>query len=269
MADTVLYSQDGPIATLTLNRPDRLNAWTPDMGSLYFDLLDRAAADPDVRVIVVTGEGRAFCAGADMEVLRAIGAGEEERSRDVRRQTYTLQIPKPVIAMINGPVAGIGLIMALMCDIRFAASGAKMTTAFARRGLIAEHGVSWLLPRLLGPARALDLLLSGRTLLSDEAFELGLVNRVLPSEDLRETTYAYARDMAENCSPRSLSVIKHEVWSHLDKDLPEVLVEAADLMVQSMQHEDFREGVASYMEKRPPRFAGVGKAKVSLPSGEG
>jgi len=265
MSESVLYSQDGPIATLTLNRPERLNAWTPEMGSVYFDLLDRAAADPDVRVIVVTGEGRAFCAGADMEVLRAIGAGEEERSRDVRRQTYTLSIPKPVIAMINGPVAGIGLIMALMCDLRFAASGAKMTTAFARRGLIAEHGVSWLLPRLVGPARALDLLLSGRTLLSDEAAELGLVNRVVAPEDLRETTYAYALDIAENCSPRSLSVIKKQVWSHLDKDLPDVLTESADLMVASMQHQDFREGVASYMEKRAPRFAGVGKEKAATP----
>ncbi|HEX6489236.1 MAG TPA: enoyl-CoA hydratase [Candidatus Dormibacteraeota bacterium] len=265
MEETVLYAQDGPIATLTLNRPDRLNAWTPEMGSLYFDLLDRAAEDPDVRVIVVTGTGRAFCAGADMEVLRAIGVGEEERSRDVRRQTYTLSIPKPVIAMINGPVAGIGLIMALMCDIRFAATGAKVTTAFARRGLIAEHGVSWLLPRLLGPARALDLLLSGRTFLTDEAATLGLVNRVFEPEALAEETYAYARDIAENCSPRSLSVIKREVWSHLDKDLPDALEEASNLMVESMKHDDFREGVASYMEKRPPRFAGVGRPKVPTP----
>jgi enoyl-CoA hydratase/carnithine racemase len=262
MEETVLYEQDGPIVTLTLNRPDRLNAWTPEMGSLYFDLLDRAAEDPDVRVIVVTGAGRAFCAGADMEVLRAIGAGEEERSRDVRRQTYTLSIPKPVIAMINGPVAGIGLIMALMCDLRFAASGVKLTTAFARRGLIAEHGVSWLLPRLIGPARALDLLLSGRTLLTDEAADLGVINRVLPQERLAEETYAYARDVAESCSPRSMSVIKRQVWSHLDKGLPEVLEESADLMVQSMRHADFREGVASFTEKRPPRFAGVGREKV-------
>lgn len=262
MEETVLYSQDGPIVTLTLNRPDRLNAWTPEMGSLYFDLLQRAADDPDVRVIVVTGAGRAFCAGADMEVLRAIGAGEEERSRDVRRQTFTLSIPKPVIAMINGPVAGIGLIMALMCDLRFAVTGAKLTTSFARRGLIAEHGVSWLLPRLVGPARALDLLLSGRTLLTDEAAEMGVINRVLSADRLAEETYAYARDIAENCSPRSLSVIKQEVWSHLDKDLPQALGEAADLMVQSMQHPDFREGVASFTEKRPPRFAGVGRQPV-------
>ena len=262
MEETVVYSQDGPIVTLTLNRPDRLNAWTPEMGSLYFDLLQRAADDPEARVIVVTGAGRAFCAGADMEVLRAIGAGEEERSRDVRRQTFTLSIPKPVIAMINGPVAGIGLIMALMCDIRFAARGAKVTTAFSRRGLIAEHGVSWLLPRLLGPARALDLLLSGRTLLTDEAAELGLVNRVVESDRLADETYAYARDIAENCSPRSLSVIKRQVWSHLDKDLPLVLEESSDLMVESMKHQDFREGVASYMEKRPPRFAGVGRERV-------
>jgi enoyl-CoA hydratase/carnithine racemase len=198
-----------------------------------------------------------------MEVLRAIGAGEEERSRDVRRQTYTLSVRKPVIAMINGPVAGIGLIMALMCDLRFAVTGAKLTTSFARRGLIAEHGVSWLLPRLIGPARALDLLLSGRTLLTDEAAQMGVVNRVLEPDRLAEETYAYARDIAENCSPRSLSVIKREVWSHLDKDLPEVLDEAADLMVQSMQHQDFREGVASFTEKRPPRFAGVGRQPVA------
>ena len=260
MEQPVLYSQDGPVVTLTLNRPERLNAWTPEMGTLYFDLLDRAAADPDVRVIVLTGAGRAFCAGADMEVLSAIGAGDAERSRDVRRQTYTLSIPKPVIAMINGPVAGIGLIMALMCDVRFAAPGAKVTTAFARRGLIAEHGVSWLLPRLVGPARALDLLLSGRTLLSDEAAELGLINRIVAADDLAELTYAYARDMAENSSPRSMSVIKRQVYSHLDRELPEALEESAGLMVESMQHEDFREGVQSYLEKRPPRFQGVGKA---------
>ena len=263
MEQQVLYAADGPIVTLTLNRPDRLNAWTPDMGTEYFDCLDRAAADPDVRVIILTGAGRGFCAGADMEVLRAIGEGDAERSRDIRRQTYTLSIPKPVIAMINGPVAGIGLIMALMCDLRFAAAGMKVTTSFARRGLIAEHGVSWLLPRLLGPARALDLLLSGRTLLSDEAAQLGLFNRALPAEDLTDFTYGYARELAENSSPRSMSVIKRQVYSHLDKELAFALEESAGLMVESMRHPDFLEGVNSFTEKRPPRFAGVGKAKAA------
>jgi enoyl-CoA hydratase/carnithine racemase len=265
MSDPVLYAQEGAIATLTLNRPDRLNAWTPGMTTAYFDLLDRAAEDPEIRVIVVTGAGRAFCAGADKEVLRQIGAGEAERARDPRPQTYTLSIPKPVIAMVNGPAAGIGLVMALMCDLRFAAAGAKLTTAFARRGLVAEHGVSWLLPRLLGPARALDLLLSGRTLLAEEAAELGLVNRSLPPEGLGAFTYAYARDISENCSPRSLAVIKRQVWAHLGQDLPAALEESAQLTAESMRQEDFREGVASYLEKRAPRFGGLGRERLSAP----
>src|SRR3712207_2100776 len=146
---------------LTLNRPDRLNAWTAEMQRDYFDLLDEAGSRDDVRAIVVTGAGRGFCAGADMEALQEIGAGgldEAAAAQDTRPQTFPLGIPKPVIAAINGPCAGIGLVQALVCDIRFAAADAKITTAFARRGLVAEHGMPWLLPRLVGHAHALDLL---------------------------------------------------------------------------------------------------------------
>src|ERR1019366_349383 len=139
----------------------------------------------EVRVIVVTGAGRGFCAGADMQALQEIGDGgssEEQLAAEGRPQSLPMSIPKPIIAAINGPCAGIGLVQALMCDIRLAAEGAKITTAFARRGLVAEHGISWILPRLVGPARALDLLLSGRVVLADEAQALGLVNRVLPPD---------------------------------------------------------------------------------------
>src|ERR1700687_423213 len=166
MADDVvlLENRDG-IGLITLNRPERLNAWTGELENRYFDLLDECAADPDVKVIVVTGAGRGFCAGADMDMLQGIGSdggAAAGTARTTRPQWHTTTISKPVIAAINGACAGIGLVQALMADIRFAASGAKFTTAFARRGLIAEHGISWVLPKLAGAANALDLLMPGR-----------------------------------------------------------------------------------------------------------
>jgi enoyl-CoA hydratase/carnithine racemase len=244
--------QDG-VAVLTLNRPDRLNAWTQALESRYFDRLDDCAANPDVRVIVVTGAGRGFCAGADMEDLQTIGSDGLDGARASRRrpQTTPLQVPKPIVAAINGPCAGIGLVQALMCDIRFAAGDAKMTTAFARRGLIAEHGISWILPRLIGPASALDLLMSGRIFLGEEAAALGVVNRVGTLDD----TLEYARDMAANCSPTSMSVMKRQIWSHLAKPLDAALTESDQFMLESFGRPDFPEGVASFVERREPRFA--------------
>jgi len=253
--DVVLRDLTDGILTLTLNRPDRLNAWTREMGERYFDLLEAAAADKDVRVIVVTGSGRGFCAGADMDLLQSIGGGAAVVGEERRRfPAHTLAIPKPVIAAINGPAAGVGLVLAMMCDIRFAAAGAKLTTSFARRGLIAEYGLAWLLPRTIGPGAALDLLLSGRVLLAEEALGLGLVNRVTAPEDLLEEVTAYARDLAVNCSPRSLAVIKRQVYRHSDVDFAAAHAEAVRLMEESLQTADFKEGVASYVERREPRF---------------
>ena len=186
MSEVVQKAIDGGVAVLTLNRPERLNAWTAEMEQLYFAMLEECAAREDVRAIVVTGAGRGFCAGADMQELQELGEADAspadmaEARQERRPQTLPLTIPKPILAAINGPCAGIGLVQALMCDLRFAAEDAKLTTAFSRRGLVAEHGISWILPRLLGPARALDLLLSGRVLLGAEAQALGLVNRALP-----------------------------------------------------------------------------------------
>jgi enoyl-CoA hydratase/carnithine racemase len=248
------------VAVLTLNRPERLNAWTQEMEELYFDLLADCGARDDVRAIVVTGAGRGFCAGADMDSLQSIGSDgidPTELDRERRPQAFPLTIPKPVIAAINGPVAGIGLVQALMCDIRFAAEGAKITTAFARRGLVAEHGMSWMLPRLVGPARALDLLLSGRVVLAEEAAALGLVNRAVAPDRLMDETLAYAREMAVNCSPASMAAMKRQVYGDLERGLQESVADANRMMLESFGQPDFAEGVASFVERREPRFAAL------------
>jgi enoyl-CoA hydratase/carnithine racemase len=259
--DVVQRTVEDGVALLTLNRPDRLNAWTVEMEHSYFGMLEECAESADVRVIIVTGSGRGFCAGADMQDLQALGDGDVDVSghaAERRPQTFPLSIPKPVIAAINGACAGIGLVQALMCDLRFAAGGAKLTTAFARRGLVAEHGISWLLPRLLGPARALDLLLSGRVVLAEEAQALGLVNRVVAPERLLEEAFEYAHELASSCSPTSMATIKRQVYADLQRDLPQALEEADRLMLESFTGSDFVEGVTSFLERRDPRFASLG-----------
>ncbi len=255
-SDPVLYEVDDGIAVVTLNRPERLNAWNGALGSAYFDALDRAEADPDVKVIVVTGAGRGFCAGADMDVLQGIqSAGGEERVRDTRDATYALGIGKLIIAAVNGACAGLGFVHAVACDMRFAAAGAKFTTAFSRRGLIAEHGSSWTLPKLVGSSVALDLLVSGRVFLAEEAYELGVVNKVFAPEALMEETLSYARDVAKNVSPTSISVIKRQVYTNPGMSLDDAMAYSNEVMAASLKRPDFKEGVASFLEKRPPAFA--------------
>jgi enoyl-CoA hydratase/carnithine racemase len=259
MSDVVNKDVDDGVAVLTLNRPDRLNAWTAEMERDYFAMLDECAASEAVRVIVVTGAGRGFCAGADMQDLQGLGDGDHDaRDREERTpQRHPLGIPKPILAAINGPCAGIGLVQALMCDLRFAARGAKLTTAFARRGLVAEHGISWLLPRLIGPARALDLLLSGRVVLAEEALELGLVNKVFGQDELLDCTLAYAHDLVTNCSPASMARMKQQVYADLERGLGEATEEADRLMLESFMAPDFAEGVHSFLERRSPSFAAL------------
>ncbi len=260
-SEVVQMQVDDGVALLTLNRPDRLNAWTAEMEHAYFAMLERCAAEEAVRAIVVTGAGRGFCAGADMKELQAIGDGTLRASSETlerREQTFPLSIPKPIIAAVNGACAGIGLVQALMCDLRFAAEGAKLTTAFARRGLVAEHGISWILPRLLGPARALDLLLSGRVVFAEEAQALGLVNRVLAPDRLLEATLDYAHELVVNCSPASMATMKRQVYADLQRDLPGALAEADRLMLASFAAPDFVEGVTSFVERRDPQFAALG-----------
>jgi len=270
MSEVVLREIQDDVALLTLNRPDRLNAWTPELQSLYFDLLEDCAAREDVRAIVVTGAGRGFCAGADMQDLQDISSGEVDRSAaagagtptngdapDMRPVAFPLSIPKPVIAAINGPCAGIGLVLAVMCDLRFAAADAKITTAFARRGLVAEHGISWMLPRLMGPARALDLLLSSRIVLGAEAAELGLVNRAFDDGRVVEHALDYARELARECSPASMAAMKRQVYADFDRTLPETVEDANRLMLESFTAPDFAEGVQSFLERRSPNFVPI------------
>jgi enoyl-CoA hydratase/carnithine racemase len=258
VSELVLKAVQDGVATLTLNRPERLNAWTQELERDYFAALGECAASEQVRVIVVTGAGRGFCAGADMQELQTLGEdGVDEQQRNGPRtaQSYPLTVPKPIIAAINGPCAGIGLVQALMCDLRFVAEDAKLTTAFARRGLVAEHGISWILPRLVGPARALDLLLSGRVLLGREAAELGLANRAFSSGAVLEQTLSYAHELAAQCSPASMATIKQQVYADLDRTLGDTLERADQLMLESFGAPDFVEGVNSFLERRDPQFA--------------
>ncbi len=261
MSETVLRSVTDGVALITLNRPERLNAWTAEMGCAYFDALQECDDSANVRAIVVTGAGRGFCAGADMQQLQALSSGDAQQTSavaDTRPQSFPLSIQKPILAAINGACAGLGLVQALMCDIRFAADSAKLTTAFSRRGLVAEHGISWILPRLLGPARALDVLLSGRVVLGQEAAAIGLVNRALPPERLLDETMAYARELAVSCSPASMAAIKRQVYADLARGLPAALDEANRVMGESFLAPDFAEGVASFLDRRDPHFAALG-----------
>jgi enoyl-CoA hydratase/carnithine racemase len=269
----VRYEVDARVATVTLDRPERLNAWTGRMHTEYRWALAQAEADPEVRAVVVTGAGRGFCAGADTAALDGhVQAGRYDPGTpdDLARPGYGVRpefdhafafhygMRLPVIAAVNGPAAGVGLVLACFCDIRFAAEGAKFTTAFARRGLVAEHGISWVLPRLVGPARALDLLLSGRVLLAEEAAELGLVNRAIAPDALLDETLAYARDLAANCAPSSMAAMKLQVYRDLDRGIDDALTEADRLMAASLQAPDFVEGVSSFLDRRAPEFAPLG-----------
>src|SRR5712672_257323 len=263
----ILYEVADKIASITLNRPDRMNAWTAIMERDVRHAMETAAADDNVRVIVLTGAGRAFCAGADMEGLKGIDPNEIRRGENTpfdmnrradwqTRYAYYPAIPKPVIGMLNVATAGIGLVHALYCDLRFAADNTVFTTAFSRRGLIAEHGISWMLPRIVGHANALDLLMSARRVQSDEALRIGLVNRLYPPEQLREQTYAYARDLADFVSPSAIAAIKRQLYDVPFQTLAEATIDANREMAIALHGSDFREGVASFMEKRPPRFTG-------------
>jgi enoyl-CoA hydratase/carnithine racemase len=265
----ILYDVADRIATITLNRPERMNAWTPIMERDVRMAMQAAAEDDAVRVIVLTGAGRGFCAGADMDSLKTLDPSDiKKRGNDIppfdmnrradwqSRYAYYPAIAKPVIGMLNGATAGIGLVHALYCDVRFAADSAVFTTAFARRGLIAEHGISWMLPRIVGHANALDLLMSARRVSSAEALRIGLVNQVYPAAELREATYAYARDLADNVSPSAMAVIKRQLYDVPFQSLAEAMVDANTVMEVALKGSDFREGVASFMEKRPPRFTG-------------
>jgi len=259
--ETVLTQRYGPVLLLTLNRPKRLNAWTDEMEDRYFSCLSTAESDPDVRAIVVTGAGRGFCAGAEMADLTKVelSLGELPTGRAIAR-SHPLYMRKPMIAAINGAAAGLGLVEALYCDVRFAVPDAKLTTAFTRRGLIAEYGAAWLLERIVGYSTALDLLLSGRVITGGEALEIGLVNRLSDPETLVADAIGYAQDLAAHCSPTAMAVVKQQVRDAAGGDFQAAASDADKAAREALGRVDIKEGVASYLEKRSPHFPALGAA---------
>jgi enoyl-CoA hydratase/carnithine racemase len=251
----ILKERRGPVLVIALNRPARLNAWTRAMQEAYFDALEAADDEPEVRAVVLTGTGRGFCVGADMSTLDRVGDDNARKSRAPARPTsLPLGLRKPLIAAINGSCAGIGFVQALYCDVRFVARDAKLATAYARRGLIGEHGISWLLPQVVGRANALDLLISGRAIDGEEAGAIGLANWVCDPEAVLEEAVTYAGQIAELCSPSAIAVIKQQVREHAQVDLADALEQSRSAMLESYSWPDLREGVASFRESRPPRF---------------
>ncbi|HXX01411.1 MAG TPA: enoyl-CoA hydratase [Candidatus Acidoferrales bacterium] len=277
-----LYDVANRVATITLNRPNRLNAWTAVMEAEVRSAMEEAEGDDNVRVIVLTGAGRGFCAGADMSLLSAVaerGAVGHSSSQSAgspsagavppdpglrddvspdfqKRYSYFPAIGKPVIAAINGPAVGLGLVIALYCDLRLASEAARFSTTFAKRGLIAEYGIAWLLPRMVGLANTLDLLFSARTIDANEALRMGLVNQVFPQQAFLEKVQGYAAELASTVSPRSLRVIKRQVYEAMLAPLSRAFDVSVKEMMASFRTEDFKEGVAHFVEKRPPAFTG-------------
>ncbi|ETR75035.1 enoyl-CoA hydratase [Afipia sp. P52-10] len=279
----VLYDVKDRIATITLNRPERMNSIDDSMPVNIAKAMAKAGSDPGVRVIILTGAGRAFCAGADIGRLQRRSGGERppppaddptvipaitlghgpdlgKEFADVRRYSYFMRIGKPVIAALNGATAGLGMIMALCADMRFATDKMIFTTAFAQRGLIAEHGIAWLLPRLVGPSNAVDLLLSARRVTAQEALAMNLVNRVFPQETFMDDVRAYARTLADTVSPHSMAVIKAQIWKGMFETYAENLAEADRQIVLNYPYPDYKEGVSHFVEKRPANFPDLTRA---------
>jgi enoyl-CoA hydratase/carnithine racemase len=251
---TVLYSVSDGVATLTLNRPERMNAWTADMEQVFFDLLEQAQIDSDVRAIVVTGAGRGFCPGMDAMVLSERSSEGKGLSTRSRPMTYPLSIGKITIAAVNGACAGIGLIQAMCCDVRFVAVEAKLATAFTRRGLAPEFGAGWLLTRIVGAGHASDLMLSARTITGVDAARMGLATEAVPGPSLLERVYDYARDVAANCAPRAIAYAKADLLRDWIRSREQAEADALRVTDREGHRDDFREGVQSFVEKRPPRF---------------
>jgi enoyl-CoA hydratase/carnithine racemase len=257
-APMVRVEADRGVATVFLDNPAGRNGWNLAMEAEYFDTLDRLDTDPSTRAIVVTGAGRTFCPGLDITALQATSATGGGLDRTGRRPMHhALGIGKPMIAAINGACAGVGLMQALCCDLRFVSRTARLSTAYSRRGLPAEYGMAWMLTRIMRLDQALDILLSARTIEAEEAFQLGLVTRLTEPEDLLRAAQAYAMDMAENCSPRSLKAIRYQTHADLSRRLIDAVDDGMELMAwfNSAENPDFAEGVASFRARRPPRFA--------------
>ena len=274
MYQDILYDVDDPVAVITMNRPDSLNAFTVRMLAEIRHALGEAEKDERAVGIVVTGAGRGFCAGMDMNALDSMSGGTGAAEEDLSAlkaspgdpdmgpnfqvtYSYLLSVRKPIIAAVNGACAGLGFVFALLSDLRFVDRSARFSTAFSQRGLIAEHGASWMLPRLIGPGKALDLLWSSRKFDGQEAADLGLAERLCEPGRALDDAVAYVKELAGSASPTSLKLMKAQVYRHLNMPLGEAMRESNQWMEQSLKREDFREGVRSFIERRPPSFKRV------------
>lgn len=278
--DDVLVEVVDPVAVIRLNRPEKLNALTHPMLQRFRAAIDAAAADPAVVGIVVAANGRGFCSGLDASVLAATtAAGDDARAGAAGTAgtaspapdpaeipglfTYLLAVPKPVIAAIDGVAAGGGLVLAAMCDVRFAGPDASFTTIFLKRGLVSEHGTSWVLPRLLGPGRALDLLWSSRRIDAAEAARIGLVEHLVDAAtpggpDVVDAARAYVTALAANASPEAMADTKRLVYAHLGLGYPEALRDADQVQWAAVARSDAAEGAAALIERRAPQFRRLG-----------
>jgi enoyl-CoA hydratase/carnithine racemase len=265
------YSMASGIATVRLNRPHRLNAWTGRMHSEYRWCIDRAERDAAVRAIVITGNGRGFCVGGDAEALEGhVRKGGYDPGTPAQLAepgygrapefdasfAYHYGLSKPVIAAVNGPAAGVGLALACFADLRFAAAGVKLTTAHGKLNIPAEYGLSWLLPRMIGLTRANDLLLSSRVFLAEEALAMGLVNAVYPQAELMDEVYAYTTELIGTVSPASLAQTRWQIYRDLHRSVAESVSASEQLLDEMMRQEDYGEGVAAFLEKRAPSWSG-------------
>lgn len=265
MTEAIAYEVRGGLAIIRLNRPEKLNAFTYAMLAAFRDRIDEAVRDEAVTAIVVTGAGKAFCAGIDVSLLeQSVTKGRESEGRDHIRDGdlpalfgFLLRVPKPVIAAINGVAAGGGFVLAMMCDMRVVADGAYLATIFSRRGLIAEHAMSWILPRQIGTSRALDLLWSSRKVDASEALAIGLVDRISKPDRLIGDVVTYVEELAAHVSPRAMAVIKRQVYAHWSTALREASIECEWQMNEALAHADAEEGARSFIERREPRFGAL------------
>ncbi|MBL4679252.1 MAG: enoyl-CoA hydratase/isomerase family protein [Pseudomonadales bacterium] len=268
---TILVDIKDEVGIITLNRPHRMNAWTGRMHTEYRNCLEQLNNDTAVRVIIVTGAGKGFCVGADSKALEGHieKGGYDPGTPDklampgygVRAEfdatfSYHFGLSKPVIAAINGPAAGVGLVLACYADIRFVVPGIKLTTAHGKLNLPAEFGLSWLLPRMIGLGAANDLLLTSRVVMSEEALQLGLVNRVIEKDQLMSETLAYATLMKNTVSPNSLKETKRQIYTDLHRDVSESVEESERLLREMMKQKDYPEAIAAFLEKRQAKWIG-------------
>lgn len=257
--ETLLYEVSEHVATITFNRPEKMNTWNAQVASELSEAMLKANTDDEVRAIVLTGAGRAFCAGADLERGGDTFANRDEsggRQSDEGRNTrnvYPNEIDKPVIAAINGAAVGVGMTYPMLCDIRLASVGAKMGFVFTRRGMMPELAAHLIVQRVAGLSNAADILLSGRIFTSEEALEMGIVSKVFPKDQLLDAAHEMAKDYA-NTAPASVAITKHLLWQGLDSS-PKKMMEAEGPSFAWLGNQpDAKEGIMSFLEKRAPAW---------------